>query len=868
MPLKYDWNNIAPREVDQVARSRMLNEVIARIAPYTNAMTGEALADAGLAEVLAGSIGGVSSAGSFRRYETPAAKYAASYTGATILQNVFGRRLEYTADGVLFECILDEREGVFNPRARGAKADSGASVLTAQDIADNAALPATALEKWLGTYIAGDTWDYVGLNEAILRAAAGLSSTPGSVVWNGSAGSTSNARIVIPPGNYDIGVRELGISSTLGLQISGAGPHCTVIRGRNRVLYTNGVAKMAVRGISFLGYAYTGSSLGFWTAAQPVAVGTRCASTTRNAAYYMDHALPGELFEALDAGTTGATVADEPYWHNGQAESNWTVNTVVTAGSFRKTVTTVGSTPSGTVMRCVTGGTTGAAEPAWAAAPATTNDNGVVWKEVNRDAGGIRWLYRGLRKVVDINWDGAGGIGNQGNTFQDCRIESTNADSHNIGFSIGDGLTGMGSEFTLLNVHVMWFKHAGIYTNDFDAYQIAMHGGNISECPVYGIHVRRGGVSCYGTGFQNGTYHTQLGHDVQISNCADTIGFQGYFVRSESAKLLNAQNSAAATYFGLEHIPNGVYGASYFRSQTPFVGFRIGTLMEGEAGAGPNGWLYEATAITKYGTGLTATGATSTTVTVAGAGWGVNAHAGRTIEGLTGGGVGTRRTIASNTSDTLTLTASASFAVGSTFDILGVTSATVPNFEAGGATVTDGDVTWTYREIPDMVVGQNLTLVASQFSMGLVTVNSDRWRPASVISCMFNRSDWNKTGASFLRLGNAVVKGGGWSTGGYAIHEPPCFGTGFAELKGYLAGSATVDFPSIAAGAYGAAVTVAVVGALRGMFARASHNQNTGLILHATVTANDTVTVTPYNPTAGPLDIASGTLYATVIKST
>ncbi len=49
------------------------------------------------------------------------------------------------------------------------------SAITAGDIAAN--------PQWIGTYIVGDTWDTVGVNEAILAAFAGTS-TPGHIVWN------------------------------------------------------------------------------------------------------------------------------------------------------------------------------------------------------------------------------------------------------------------------------------------------------------------------------------------------------------------------------------------------------------------------------------------------------------------------------------------------------------------------------------------------------------------------------------------------------------------------------------------------------------------------------------------------------------
>lgn len=77
-----------------------------------------------------------------------------------------------------------------------------------------------------------------------------------------------------------------------------------------------------------------------------------------------------------------------------------------------------------------------------------------------------------------------------------------------------------------------------------------------------------------------------------------------------------------------------------------------------------------------------------------------------------------------------------------------------------------------------------------------------------------------------------------------------------------LSGSKTYDPPSIAAGA-AASTTVTVTGALLGQQAAAAFSLDlAGLYLTASVTAADTVTATLVNPTAGAIDLASGTLSA------
>lgn len=72
--------------------------------------------------------------------------------------------------------------------------------------------------------------------------------------------------------------------------------------------------------------------------------------------------------------------------------------------------------------------------------------------------------------------------------------------------------------------------------------------------------------------------------------------------------------------------------------------------------------------------------------------------------------------------------------------------------------------------------------------------------------------------------------------------------------------SATYDPPSLAAGA-AASANVTVTGARPGQWAMATLTTiQAGVVLKAEVTANDTVTVTLLNLTAGAVDLASGIL--------
>lgn len=78
-----------------------------------------------------------------------------------------------------------------------------------------------------------------------------------------------------------------------------------------------------------------------------------------------------------------------------------------------------------------------------------------------------------------------------------------------------------------------------------------------------------------------------------------------------------------------------------------------------------------------------------------------------------------------------------------------------------------------------------------------------------------------------------------------------------------LTGSATYDPPNLAAGASSSATTVTVTGATVGQPAQASFSLDTqGVIFNAWVSAADTVSVILTNPTAGAINLASGTLSA------
>jgi hypothetical protein len=79
---------------------------------------------------------------------------------------------------------------------------------------------------------------------------------------------------------------------------------------------------------------------------------------------------------------------------------------------------------------------------------------------------------------------------------------------------------------------------------------------------------------------------------------------------------------------------------------------------------------------------------------------------------------------------------------------------------------------------------------------------------------------------------------------------------------------ATYEPPSLAAGAVSPIQTASVPGAVLGDFARASFSLDLqGVRLNAWVSAADTVTYQFHNPTAGTVDLASGTVRVRVERA-
>ena len=84
-------------------------------------------------------------------------------------------------------------------------------------------------------------------------------------------------------------------------------------------------------------------------------------------------------------------------------------------------------------------------------------------------------------------------------------------------------------------------------------------------------------------------------------------------------------------------------------------------------------------------------------------------------------------------------------------------------------------------------------------------------------------------------------------------------------LDGALRGTATIDLASIASGANGTAQVITVPGAAIGNRVTVTASIDTqGIALNGRVSAANTVTFIPSNPTAGAIDLASATYTASV----
>ncbi len=82
----------------------------------------------------------------------------------------------------------------------------------------------------------------------------------------------------------------------------------------------------------------------------------------------------------------------------------------------------------------------------------------------------------------------------------------------------------------------------------------------------------------------------------------------------------------------------------------------------------------------------------------------------------------------------------------------------------------------------------------------------------------------------------------------------------------YYIGTASYDPASVAAGTFGATTTVTVTGAVAGDHVKVSCNNANSIIWIGTISAADTATVVPFNPTVGAIDLGTVTLEVTAMR--
>jgi hypothetical protein len=127
------------------------------------------------------------------------------------------------------------------PQAFGAIADGATHPVTAADLEANQG-------KWIGKYVAGDEWDYVGLQEALYACFSNGTARP-----NGSNTRLSKP-LYLPPGNYLVN-KAPTITQVRGGSITGAGRFVTTITSvfPGPAFQTNGCWYTQFIGITFAG---------------------------------------------------------------------------------------------------------------------------------------------------------------------------------------------------------------------------------------------------------------------------------------------------------------------------------------------------------------------------------------------------------------------------------------------------------------------------------------------------------------------------------------------------------------------------------------------------------------------------------------
>jgi len=195
-------------------------------------------------------------------------------------------------------------------------------------------------------------------------------------------------------------------------------------------------------------------------------------------------------------------------------------------------------------------------------------------------------------------------------------------------------------------------RNAGRYYA-YNAIKEQIIGGDIQECPLYGIAVYGGSIEVNGTSMENDSagFGTQTGFDVYCEGPQDRCIVRS--VRSESHKL------AAGNPILIEHSRTIFQAAQWYsvsRSQSlSGSSWPVGSLFSG-TGQGGDGKYYQIKVRGKFGgLGLTdANGGTSTTISTSSASWASDAFKGQQATIVAGTGNGEYCAITSNTASVIT----------------------------------------------------------------------------------------------------------------------------------------------------------------------------------------------------------------------
>ncbi len=170
-----------------------------------------------------------------------------------------------------------------------------------------------------------------------------------------------------------------------------------------------------------------------------------------------------------------------------------------------------------------------------------------------------------------------------------------------------------------------------------------------------------------------------------------------------------------------------------------------------------------------------------------------------------------------------------------------------------GHTLTFG--AWVKTDLPDIVV-------RADGVAGLPHPADDAWH---FLTSTIRPDDTISISLSIIKSSSATVTGYveiSGVIGGIGMEVPS-----MAE-RGFISGSKSHNPASVAAGAWGSVTTIDVPGAAPGdVVLGVSHSHGGGLIWPgAAVSSTDTVSVAPFNPTGGAVDLGSGTLTCLVRK--